>query len=134
MNLRRFNAAGLVAMRNALQAMRSAPGASPPHALLEDSALTEVVTPPRPVLVAPLNTKGDAARLLQDLLQGLPVDDVARDAGLWTWLALHYFDAVCPMEAGQRTVRNDYHYVFEPENPRHYYRHLLFISWRVLIV
>ena len=29
-------------------------------------------------------------------------------------------------------MKNDYHYVFEPQNALHYYRHLLFIGWRVL--
>lgn len=31
-------------------------------------------------------------------------------------------------------MKNDYHYIFEPKNSRHFYRHLLFISWRVLMI
>jgi hypothetical protein len=46
-------------------------------------------------------------------------------------LTLFYFDEVCPPRVGNRVVRNDYHYIFEPNNQRHFYRHLLFLAWRI---
>ncbi|MFH1923831.1 MAG: hypothetical protein ABIP48_28565, partial [Planctomycetota bacterium] len=61
----------------------------------------------------------------------LPEHEVAENAGLWTWLTLLFFDDVCPAQKGHRTVKNDYCYVFEPKNARHFYRHLLFIAWKV---
>ena len=76
-------------------------------------------------------TKGDAANYLTNTLDALSADSVANNAGLWTWLTLFFFDQVCPSTDGVRVVRNDYHYIFEPKNPRHYYRHLLFLAWRV---
>ena len=39
----------------------------------------------------------------------------------------------CPCRDGNgnRTVRNDYTYIYMPDESRYYYRHLLFIAWRV---
>ncbi|MFH1923922.1 MAG: hypothetical protein ABIP48_29025 [Planctomycetota bacterium] len=45
----------------------------------------------------------------------MPEHEVANNAGLWTWLTLLFFDDVCPVQNGQRKVKNDYCYVFEPK-------------------
>ena len=59
---------------------------------------------------------------------------MAANAGLWTWLTLYFFDEVCPPADGYHVLKNDYYYVFEPKNSRHFYRHLLFIAWRALCI
>lgn len=94
--------------------------------------MTEIVTPECQIASNHFEKRGEAAVYLTSILSSLPVDLVTRDAGLWTWLSLLYFDSVCPTEDGERVMKNDYHYVYEPQNVRHYYRHLLFVSWRVL--
>lgn len=99
--------------------------------ILEDDRLAKILDPSVVVEPVRLPTKRDAASYLRRALAPLPEDDVAKDAGLWTWLSLFFFDEVCPRRDGRRRVRNDYYYVFEPDNPRHYYRHLLFVSWNV---
>lgn len=62
----------------------------------------------------------------------VPVSRIVSNAGLWTWLSLRYFDQVCAKGDSGWQVKNDYFYVFAPTNTRHFYRHLLFISWQVL--
>jgi hypothetical protein len=54
------------------------------------------------------------------------------DSGLWTWLTLFYFDEVCPVQNGRRSVKNDYAYIYEPDNSRHFYRHRLYLAWYVI--
>ena len=132
MKLRRFNEAGIKEFRSRLAAMRDNPQADVPTDLLEHQQFTEIVQPEIPIAAEHFETKGEAARYLTSVLNKLNAEEIATDAGLWTWLSLLFFDSVCPMNGDKRTVKNDYHYVFEPRNSRHFYRHLLFVSWHIL--
>lgn len=132
MIVRQFNDAGIVEFRSFLCACRADPTLPVPHSLLEDDRLTLVVGPRVEVEWRRLARKADAAHYISRILAPIPEHEVAANDGLWSWLSLFYFDEVCPPRSGRRTVRNDYHYVFEPKNARHFYRHLLFVSWQVL--
>ena len=132
MKLRRFNSDGIHEFREFLEKCRSHPDTEVPVGLLEHSLFTEIVTPEIQIVAEPFELKGDAARYLTLVLRPLESDDVVKDTGLWTWLTLLFFDSVCPVQDGTKAVKNDYHYIFEPNNVRHFYRHLLFIAWRVL--
>lgn len=132
MKLRQFNEAGVDAFQNYLSLARESPESLPPRELLEDPNLTAVINPTIEVSQIAFVSRTDAATYLSESLRPLPEEEVRNDAGLWTWLSLFYFDQVCPPVRGKYTVKNSYHYVFEPHNPRHFYRHLLFIGWRVI--
>ena len=125
--LRRFTDAGLRSWRDYLAEAKADGSAAPPLHLLTDPRLSEAVadaaTPDRR-----FHSRREAADFLTELLAGLPESRVEKDAGLWGWLTLRYFDSVAPPEGG-RDVLNAYRYDFEVDNPRHWYRHLLFIGW-----
>lgn len=129
MKLRTFNDAGIKAFRQFLQAARDDSATPVPFHLLEDDALTAVVDPHIEVEERNFRRRADAAECFRTLLEPLNEHRVANDAGLWTWLTLFYFDEVCPMVGGNRSVKNDYAYIFEPKNSRHFYRHRLFLAW-----
>lgn len=131
MKLRRFNADGISEFRAFLSRVREGADESP-EGLLEHRTLTEIVTPETQIVCEQFVTKGDAARYLQGVLRNLEQGVAEGDAGLWTWLTALFFDSVCPLRDSQRVVRNDYQYIFEPRNTRHFYRHLLFVAWRIL--
>mgnify|MGYP001156641630 CR=1 FL=1 len=134
MILRQFRDEGIQVFRSFLASCRINPSVAVPRELLEDDSLTTVVVPEIEVESRAFETKADAAEYFASVLKQLSNDDIANNAGLWTWLTLFYFEQVCPLRDGSRRVKNDYHYIFEPRNPRHFYRHLLFIAWRVLNV
>lgn len=72
----------------------------------------------------PFANKYDAGRYLAEILTGLPT--AAFDAGLWSWLALFYFDQLSPVDAeGNRRPREDYHYIPNDESGWLRDRHLL---------
>ncbi len=131
MILREFTPAGIEAFRNFLSTAREEPATALPTELLEDERLTTVIAPKIELEPRQFVTKGDAAIYLTEKLALLSPDAIANSAGLWTWMTLYFFDQVCPATDGRRLVRNSYHYIFEPKNSRHFYRHLLFIAWRI---
>jgi hypothetical protein len=132
MKLRRFNFEGIQEFKGFLAKCRSQPDAEIPVGLLEHRTFTEIITPEVQVVTEQFELKGDAAQYLTLVLKSLKADDVTKDAGLWTWLTLLFFDSICPVHDGSRIVKNDYYYIFEPNNVRRFYCHLLFIAWRVL--
>lgn len=132
--LRRLNQEGMHLFRSWLDANRGSTTAAPPSELLEDLALTEVV--PGGCEVPPsvkFETKREAARWLHDLLDPLRLPGLHTDAGLWSWLALCCFDNLTG-QSGEtsRTVRAHAHYVYDPENSKRRYRHLLHTPFQLL--
>lgn len=134
MKLRRFTADGIHAFREFLAESRRKPETKIPSGMLEHRNWTEVVSPECEVAENNFETKGEVAAYLKDVLGKLPTEDVLKDSGLWTWLSLLYLDSICSVQNGNRSIKNDYYYVFEATNMRHFYRHLLFVSWRVLML
>lgn len=69
--------------------------------------------------------KMDAAVYLRSVLEPIHWPGMLEDAGLWSWLALFYFDQIAPPNSeGKRMPREDYHYI--PARRSWYqYRHLL---------
>jgi hypothetical protein len=130
MMLRRFNDSGLEAFGDMLAHSRSHPADPINEDLLTASQFTSELRQAVGVEQRVFKTRGDAVVYLESVLSAIPDFEVEQDAGLWSWLSLFYFDQICPLKAGERKVRNDYHYIFEPRNQRHFYRHLLFVGWK----
>src|SRR5262249_4288076 len=128
---RRFNQSGIQAFRLFLASCRESSGATLPRHSLEDDALTESVKPEIRLQPRNFTSRRDASAYFHTMLKQLPPQEVAVDSGLWTWMSLFFFDEVCPVINGRRRLKNDYSYIFEPKNPHHYYRHLLFLAWYV---
>lgn len=134
MLVRQFRQTGIEAFQAFLASCREDPEIEIPDDLLDDDALSTAVSPPVTAEPREFIERADAVEYLGEVLAPLPEHDVANNAGLWSWLALFYFDEVCPIREGRRRVKNDYHYIFEPKNSRHFYRHLLFIAWRIHLI
>ena len=74
------------------------------------------------------NNFSDRFEFGQYLLEALKNCDqqvIAHHKGLWTWLALYYFDSICPLDSnGERKLFKAYSYILSGEF-RHYYRHFI---------
>lgn len=130
--LRSLNARGVDAFRGFLQQIRDgAEFQASPALLYADDYTTRL---PRAIEVEPhvFAKKLDAARYLAPLVSQLP--GFNEDAGLWSWLALYYFDQLSPLDAtGCRRPREDYHYIPEHGGWRND-RHLLAGPCKLLLI
>lgn len=69
---------------------------------------------------------------LGELLEPLGPSLVSHDRGLWTWLAILWFEQLCPSnQNGNRTIREHYRYVLS-KSYRNYYRHLVRTPWQIV--
>jgi hypothetical protein len=121
--LRSLNARGIEEFRGFLQQIRDgAEFRANPAILYLDDYTTRL---PRTIDLEPraFATKFEAGEYLARLVADLP--GFADDAGLWSWLALFYFDQLSPLDAGgRRRPREDYHYI-PSRSGWHKERHLL---------
>jgi hypothetical protein len=75
-------------------------------------------------------SKFEAAEYLAGVLKEVP--GIIDDVGLWSWLALFYFDQLSPVDAsGMRRPREDYHYIPSTGNGWNRDRHLLAGPWKL---
>jgi hypothetical protein len=131
MKLARFNQLGLTAFNAYLDSLETTPTLPPPFHLLEDATHTEMLAPTIEVEPQDFDNRFSAAAYLFDKLSALGPLDIDRDKGLWAWLTLLYFDAVCPVEAGSRSPGERARYIPAFESYTRYYRHLLASPYRI---
>jgi hypothetical protein len=124
MNIRRFNSAGLEHFGRFLNDLRQTPSLGVPREWLEDDTLTDRLGTDIAVEDRHFPRRFEAAAYLYERIHGR-VHEPERDAGLWAWLTLFYFDQVCPLERdGRKTKQQARLFPFVGEWNR-YYRHLL---------
>jgi hypothetical protein len=127
--LRRLTEAGCQDYRAWL--VQGACGA-PPHHLLTDPGKSEQVCPPTHVPDADVPTRYELGRRLVSSLSGLDTAEIRLDAGVWDWLALLWFDRLCPpAKDGSRTLREIVRYSLDL-NYKKRYRHLVRESWNLV--
>ncbi len=69
---------------------------------------------------------------LKTLLSEFDPAAISGERGLWSGLALLWFDRLCPKKAdGTRTVGREYRYILSADY-RHYYRHLVRSPWQLV--
>lgn len=125
MKLRRFNDTGMKQFGEYRKNLLLDPTASPPFAWLEDPLLTEVVADVD-VESRKFAKRYDAGVYLDDIVSKAGIDVPERDAGLWTWLTLFFFDQVCPADSsGEREPRAEERLIPLIGNHKKFYRHLL---------
>jgi hypothetical protein len=119
---------GIAAFRGYLESLGDEGGSTPPpFELLEDEAYTTklgisaAIDPGRTFV-----NKLEFGRYLAERLEALRSDPaLERDAGLWSWLALCFFDQLCPTRPdGSRKPRAEYSYILS-QDYKHHYRHLV---------
>jgi hypothetical protein len=100
MLLRRFTQLGVDRFRGFVVRLRNDKTLVAPREMLEDDALTEVISPPTECPDATFGNRLVAAEYLDRLLTPVGLADALHDVGLWSWLALRFFDQLRPLGTG----------------------------------
>jgi len=102
-----------------------------PHELLEEESMSYSLEEEIYAEARTFDSKYELGCYLAELLKGLDQTKISHERGLWTALALIYFDQICPVEKdGNRKPGKLYRYIYNVENRpvpdwRTYYRHLV---------
>jgi hypothetical protein len=110
--LRRLKPKGIDAFRDYLRRVRAGAEFQDHPAILYVPEFSAPVTPPIAIELRRFDSKREAAAYLVDVLRPLDSPTLADDIGLWSWLALFFFDQLSPVGAdGKRKPRQDYHFI-----------------------
>lgn len=132
MRLRRLNEKGLVRFGAFLDSLTSASPHRRPVELLSDADTSEPVHPSVEIEQRNFSTRLDAARYLHESFANCGVVGLDTDRGLWAWLALFYFDQLCPPDKrGNRKPGKRARWIPAFSDARRYYRHLLAGPYRI---
>lgn len=132
MVVRSLNEEGIDRMVEFLDSLTTDSPQHYPKEVLTDPATSERVEPDTEVEDRSFSTRFELAEYLNDRLDALDEEDLQRNRGLWSWLALFYFDQLCPTDGnGRRNPRQVERWVLSPSDWRTYYRHLLAGPFRI---
>lgn len=132
MKLRRFNATGIKRMVEFLDSPMQDLPQPWSEDLLSNPQTSEPVTPEINIEGRNFNSRFEAAEYLHECLSDKGIPDLEHDKGLWSWLALFYFDQFCPPgKDGMRKLGEKARWIPEVTNYRNYYRHLLAGPYRI---
>jgi hypothetical protein len=126
MMLRRLNEKGLARLSAFLQSFKTDTPEDVPLDILASPDTSEDIGVPIEVERRTFTNRFDAARYLDQKLSGSDLRNIESDAGLWAWLALFYFDQLCPPASrGRRSPGEAARWILQPTRARRYYKHLL---------
>lgn len=123
--LRTLNDNGMRVFRDYLDSIRAGSLENPPQDALSDAYYSVKLRPDLELERQVFATRLEAGAFLYEKLQSLSYSQVERNIGLWSWLALYFFDQLCPSRTdGSWKVGEDCRYILELDY-RRYYRQLL---------
>ena len=121
-----LNNDGIREFRDYLDFLRKNPKLPSPFDKLNNERYADAFEPV--IQIEPGEVAGTAMQALSSLhgaLAGIDEDAVLDNVGLWAWLSLLLFDALCPPgKDGNRKLGKDYRYIPDPSF-KHRHRHLL---------
>lgn len=133
--LRAFNENGLAEFRSYLTRLKTEPSLQPPTQLLEDFRYSVLVPGDAVVSSRRFASKLEFGRHFVQVANDKVSDRILRtSAGMWSWLALFYFEQVCPPDGnGRRKVLSLEKYIPSAGHiATGLDKHLLFFPWKIL--
>lgn len=133
-SVRVLNEAGLSGFEQYLATARNGDMADAPLQLLTDGATSEPFYPEVQVEPREFDNAYEFGVYLNGVFAACDTRDLSRNHGLWSWLALYFFDAlVPPSSARKRKVLENAAYALGPTFVfRRYYRHLVRTPWEAV--
>lgn len=111
--------------------LRQGSGELPPIQELSFEPLSERFRPSIEIPQKTFDTRMQMGEYLVDCFSGIDRNLLTSKPGLWSWLALYWFDMICPaVNRNNRKVKQTIRYVCS-EDYRHYYRHLVASTWDI---
>ncbi len=132
MELRIMNDKGEEKFREYLLKLKNGNKINPPISMLEDDKYSTIFLPQIKIKQMNFSTRLEFAKYLLEILGGLDGRDLARKSGIWTWLALFFFDSICPQQSdGTRKVRETAKYICSADYSD-YYRHFVAAAFMII--
>ena len=129
--VRALNSEGLSKFSEYLSELRADPTKPVPTEMLTDGRFSDPFDPQVTIEPRSFATAHEIGTYMIEVFASCEDRVISRNHGLWSWLALFYFDQLCkPDDAGRRKPLEDAVYVLEERfSFRRYYRHSIRTPW-----
>ena len=132
MEARRLNDDGIRLFSDYVDNLRLGDTQELPVHLLTGSDTSEPVEPSIPLDDRTFETRYELGSYLVSAVGDRDIQHLVGDAGFWSWLALYWFDQLCPFDGDSgRKPAMVYHYVLSPSY-NHRYRHAIYTTWQLV--
>lgn len=121
---RRLTQSGIEQFDAFLTSLRDHPHADAPLDLLTESAASEPIDVEIEAEVRRFRSRLEVAEYLSRLLR-LDTSALRMDAGFWSWMALFWFESLCPTVRDRWNPGNRYHWLADLDDPGKACRHVL---------
>lgn len=127
--LRRLNEKGLKFFSGYIEKISGGDKSDPPFSILSDNTWTDPVGFTVEIDTRIFETRFDIGQYLRACFADINPQQLLGDTGIWSWLALLWFDQLCPPQAnGTRKPSKPYNYILSA-NYNHQPRHALQTTW-----
>lgn len=132
MKARMLNEAGLREFQAFVNGLRAGDPLPIPYFLLTDSDFSNALHFDMLVEIRDFKSRYEIGCYLVELMSPHDTQDIIGDQGYWSWLALFWFDQLCPVGSdGLRSVNMPYTYILS-SNWNHRPRHALMTTWQLV--
>jgi hypothetical protein len=132
MKVRRFNSEGIKKIGEFLDSLNAERPIELPEHFLADPEFSELVKPEVEIEQQIFKDRFDAADYMNKQFGNIGIEDLLHDRGIWSWLAIFYFDQLCPISgSGKRKPGAQPRWIPVVGDFRTYYRHLLAGPFRI---
>lgn len=129
--IRTLTDAGIEQFTQYLDALRADKKSLPPYHLLYDPTTSAPYEAEVLIYSVSFANRFEFGEYLCGVLANLDRRKISHNHALWTWLALYYFDLICPASSnGFRSPHQNAFYILEKRfNHQRYYKHLVRTAW-----
>lgn len=130
--VRRLNGVGIARMAEFLDSLTTDTPQGVPTAILTQPETSGPLAVSVNVEQQTFGARFHAAQYLNDCFTETGLQNAEADCGLWAWLALFYFEELCPAGSGGRRKPGERaRWIPDIDNFQRYYRHLLAGPYRI---
>ena len=132
MMVKRLIEAGLKEFSDFIEDIRNGSKRNTPFDLLDSEFSSEPINIEIEIERFEPETRYHLGRYINDVLEGHEIQPLLGDCGFWSWLALYWFDDLCPQNAnGTRKPSETYSYILSVDW-KHRPRHAIYMTWQLV--
>ena len=129
--MRSLNSKGIELFNDYIFRSRSKENVQPPYYLLFDSEFSDEIDILIPIDSQDFNSRYEIGIYLTDKFKGINIQPYLGHQGFWSWLALFWFEQLCPKREGKYSPAKEYNYILST-NYNHRPRHAIFMTWQLV--
>lgn len=131
-SVRRLNTVGTQGFADFIDRIRCGEASPAPFYLLDDDRYSETLSQNIIIGQTVFATRYDMGRHLCEAFRDCNMQPLLGDDGFWNWIALLWFDQLCPPSAnGRRSASQKYNYILST-NYNHRPRHAIRTTWMLV--